>query len=299
MLIILIAVLIVLSGCDLMPNDPSELKKVKSMVKEKLIDPESAQFSELKFYKSTKSGCGYVNAKNQFGGFTGRKRFVVLLEKDVVAIAPDTDTKISAIPIIPDVPAILPNSVTSNNNAQYLQIASDWYSTVTKIDRDNRKFESLDLESCTDSLPEQDENESVLQKQFQRIDNLFATALDHAIKEDAAFKNTIQHIEKENASLLIKKAQLSGLSGLNWAEANNAIAKKKINLKILGFDANKSLILSQEKLAGAIKAYIALRELKAAIDRGAGIEDIEKAQLEVDVSIQIVEDLEKLAKTVN
>ncbi len=44
------------------------------MVKDQLIDPASAKFSEI----STKDGvtCGVVNSKNRMGGYTGPRTFL-------------------------------------------------------------------------------------------------------------------------------------------------------------------------------------------------------------------------------
>jgi hypothetical protein len=44
-------------------------------VKSQLIDPESAQFSGISRNSETGAYCGYVNAKNRLGGYTGDKRF--------------------------------------------------------------------------------------------------------------------------------------------------------------------------------------------------------------------------------
>lgn len=48
-------------------------------VKDKLKDPGSAMFTEVVGYKSAKKGrfsvCGYVNAKNSYGGYVGKSRF--------------------------------------------------------------------------------------------------------------------------------------------------------------------------------------------------------------------------------
>ncbi|WP_151832895.1 hypothetical protein [Acinetobacter ursingii] len=43
--------------------------KTEKLVKEQLRDPESAQFQNVK------NGCGEVNAKNSYGGYTGFKKF--------------------------------------------------------------------------------------------------------------------------------------------------------------------------------------------------------------------------------
>jgi hypothetical protein len=52
--------------------------KGEDAVRSKLKDPQSAEFTEVRF--SDKGGkpmtCGYVNSKNGFGGYTGRQRFV-------------------------------------------------------------------------------------------------------------------------------------------------------------------------------------------------------------------------------
>ena len=56
---------LVLGGCD---------SGAKRAVRERLVDPRSAQFSEVR----TEDGvtCGLVNSKNRLGGYTGRKLFV-------------------------------------------------------------------------------------------------------------------------------------------------------------------------------------------------------------------------------
>lgn len=57
---------------------------IQSVVKKPLLDPDSAQFSEVTFNRSTGYGCGFVNAKNKMGGYVGRKQFVASLEGKVV-----------------------------------------------------------------------------------------------------------------------------------------------------------------------------------------------------------------------
>lgn len=57
---------------------------IQEVVRKPLLDPVSAQFSEVKFYRSTGYGCGYVNAKNKVGGYVGRKQFVASLDGQVV-----------------------------------------------------------------------------------------------------------------------------------------------------------------------------------------------------------------------
>ena len=45
-----------------------------------LVDPESAQFSELRLTRDG-SVCGLINAKNSFGGYVGFKPFYYLSEE--------------------------------------------------------------------------------------------------------------------------------------------------------------------------------------------------------------------------
>jgi len=51
----------------------------KEAVKERLKDPESVKFKDMFYsdsYKNIDVTCGYVNAKNGFGGYNGFERFV-------------------------------------------------------------------------------------------------------------------------------------------------------------------------------------------------------------------------------
>lgn len=59
-------------------------KRVASLMK----DPESAQFDSVTFHQTSEGEgepyigyvCGYVNAKNSFGAYTGKKAFIVKTE---------------------------------------------------------------------------------------------------------------------------------------------------------------------------------------------------------------------------
>ena len=66
------------------PSDKDFINLGESVVKDTLKDPESAQFES--FYKASgeKDGyvCGYVNAKNSYGGYTGKKPYYVYIETD-------------------------------------------------------------------------------------------------------------------------------------------------------------------------------------------------------------------------
>ncbi|MGL5162188.1 MAG: hypothetical protein ACRC8E_07965 [Plesiomonas shigelloides] len=59
----------------------SEEKSAKKLVVDQLKDPDSAIFGDVWVMKGTngnRSICGYVNAKNSYGGYTGKKMFNVL-----------------------------------------------------------------------------------------------------------------------------------------------------------------------------------------------------------------------------
>lgn len=59
---------------------PPMIEKVKAAVARLLKDPESARFNSPFVASKTPKGitvCGFVNAKNSFGGYTGDKPFLV------------------------------------------------------------------------------------------------------------------------------------------------------------------------------------------------------------------------------
>ncbi|WP_146122921.1 hypothetical protein [Burkholderia multivorans] len=71
------------------PNDDIAIEHLRQIVLGSLKDPDSAQFSDLRLYKSRMynfaavySLCGRVNAKNSFGGYAGPTDFVVFDSAD-------------------------------------------------------------------------------------------------------------------------------------------------------------------------------------------------------------------------
>lgn len=70
----------------------------KVAVQRQLRDPSSANFGKVNAYadrkyktKSVTVVCGEVNAKNAFGGYTGMKQFVYVVEPSVTALDSDGD----------------------------------------------------------------------------------------------------------------------------------------------------------------------------------------------------------------
>ena len=80
----------------------AQIKIVQENVRKALKDPESARFGVTKAAKSDKdvvTVCGFVNAKNSYGGYTGEKPFLGTLLKSggfVVISAGGDDASVSA-----------------------------------------------------------------------------------------------------------------------------------------------------------------------------------------------------------
>ena len=94
MVVLFYACILMISGCSAKSSEPDrphviwtkdvataiEIEYTKALVLNQLKDPESALFGEfwaLKGSNGLRSICGYVNAKNSFGGYTGRKMFAL------------------------------------------------------------------------------------------------------------------------------------------------------------------------------------------------------------------------------
>ena len=69
--LILLATL-VLTGC----GDSAFKHRVQEAVKFELTDPQSAQFTDDWYDESRDIACGAVNARNQFGGYVGKRLWV-------------------------------------------------------------------------------------------------------------------------------------------------------------------------------------------------------------------------------
>ncbi|CDH08116.1 exported hypothetical protein [Xenorhabdus bovienii str. oregonense] len=81
-------------------SEPQELTDISNSVVEKarvsvrnsLKDPDSAIFEYI--YPSSQYAdiaCGMVNAKNSYGGYTGKKKFIVNISNDTVVIDSDSE----------------------------------------------------------------------------------------------------------------------------------------------------------------------------------------------------------------
>ena len=53
------------------------MTRVQDLVREQLIDPESARFRSVAFAKEGGAACGFVNSRNRLGGMAGATAFLV------------------------------------------------------------------------------------------------------------------------------------------------------------------------------------------------------------------------------
>lgn len=72
---------------------PANRKAAIDLVKAQLKDPESAQFKGIKPMGDKGGVCGWVNAKNSYGGYTGFAVFFVNSEGKVAIIPPELSEK--------------------------------------------------------------------------------------------------------------------------------------------------------------------------------------------------------------
>ena len=86
---IIVLTALLLSGCS-----GGLEKQARAALSSKLNDPRSAEFENLRKSKTDANGnyliCGEVNAKNQFGGYTGFKPFVASSDGKGSPIVADT-----------------------------------------------------------------------------------------------------------------------------------------------------------------------------------------------------------------
>lgn len=73
---IILVIGLAVSGC----NNPAAYD-YETAVKNQLRDPESAQFSDVT--ANIESACGFVNSKNGYGGYSGKKPFVAVGTENV------------------------------------------------------------------------------------------------------------------------------------------------------------------------------------------------------------------------
>lgn len=90
----------VLVGCGQSDESKDQLDSIarvrvaKEGVQKNLVDPNSAEFRDVHVYKNGTNGkivCGYVNAKNRLGGFTGYEEFISIGKTTVLKSQGDPD----------------------------------------------------------------------------------------------------------------------------------------------------------------------------------------------------------------
>jgi len=199
-------------GCS--HGDSEKIDKIKSIVKERLIDGESAQFTDLKYYKSTNVGCGFVNAKNKMGGYVGKKKFVVSLEQNAAEIEPNRD--------LPSPPS-MPSYASIESTMRYAAEGAAWKAEVDTIRSRYEAFDFLTEKKCTDTPPIAVENnkpdtpkDNVKQNSPFNLDiekiptNFVGVDLNHIMKQVS--NNTRTKAETETTAEYSKRIS----SGLNF-----------------------------------------------------------------------------------
>jgi len=86
--------MITIAGALALAAHTPTIADVKALVSAELKDPRSAQFSGIKLRKNGETGkvdhfCGYVNAKNSYGGYAGKSYFIGDFEGKIVILDPD------------------------------------------------------------------------------------------------------------------------------------------------------------------------------------------------------------------
>ena len=129
------ALAIHLIGCL---GESAEIKQSQKIIKDILIDPESAQFTDLKYYKSSNFVCGKVNSKNRMGGYVGAKQVAVDLTKTQAYIDPPRDT-----PDAPTAPPISASFASLSRMMDYAARSDAWRAKVESVLREGAYFDNL------------------------------------------------------------------------------------------------------------------------------------------------------------
>jgi hypothetical protein len=155
----------VISGCV---GESAEISLAKHTIRNALIDGETAQFSDLKFFKRTNFVCGQVNAKNRIGGYVGKKTFIVSLGDKAYFFQPDTD--------IPNAPTAS-IGVTLEETAKFIEESTSWRAKVAEIKGKGEAYEQLLQAKCRDEpklapTPAEDAKKEVVNNEMDFIYSL-------------------------------------------------------------------------------------------------------------------------------
>lgn len=109
--------------------------------------------------------------------------------------------------------------------------------------------------------------------QQEKARKVFLIGMDSAFTKGAELLRVSLGLAMERGALAIGKASLAGLTGENRANAENALAKKELDIQLKAIDTNIDLILSQELLRAAIDESTATTALLSGQQSGkSGIE---------------------------
>ena len=210
------AVLLLISGCF---GPSKEIVTAEKVIREALIDGQSAQFGEMKFYSATNYVCGTVNAKNKLGGYVGNKKFVVSLDMQKHAFDPDRDTPS---------PPRSPTYTSFESALQYLNETTAWQAKIQKILSEGEAFDNLIATKCTDTPKQVEEAlEKSAKKSNPKIVN-FVYQPGTTKVEPEFLGDNLSHIAEQVAKLTRSKG------------ASETTDEYKKRMSVLSFDPSPS-----------------------------------------------------------
>ena len=142
-LVIPFLVILGIIGCDgdsKQEGDSKQIREAQDILKNKLFDGKSAEFSDVKFYSATNYVCGLFNTKNILGHWDGAKRFIVSLNQENAYIDPDRTT-----PPLPNSPLLRSDAAV----AIYRLESEEWKKRSDEIRKAGEIFDRLIILKCT------------------------------------------------------------------------------------------------------------------------------------------------------
>jgi len=93
--------------------EPYTIEFAEGVIRRDLRDPESARFRDVR--RNTEKGavCGYVNAKNGYGGYVGEAPFIVYYSTILHRLQISDEAKVAKIFTIPFIDAFCPDDDTT------------------------------------------------------------------------------------------------------------------------------------------------------------------------------------------
>lgn len=84
LIIILLPLLFLGEAQTKTPGNTINFEKIRQAIKQKLTDPDSAKFKNMRLFNAGQKSelvCGEINSKNRFGGYTGFQPFAYAIDQ--------------------------------------------------------------------------------------------------------------------------------------------------------------------------------------------------------------------------